>query len=81
MRKLRVNLNEINKVQAFVKVIGKCDFDTEIISGRYVIDAKSIMGVFSLDLSKPLTLVLNSDDNKKLDSITNKLINMGIMCK
>ena len=40
----------------------RCDYDVDIISGRYAIDAKSIMGIFSLDLSKELTLNIHSDD-------------------
>lgn len=49
----------------------ECDF--EIISGRFVVDAKSIMGIFSLDLSKKLTLVIQSDDECEIDKIKNKI--------
>ena len=61
MKTLQISLNSIDKVKAFVNDITKfyCDFD--LLSGRYVIDAKSIMGIFSLDLSKPITLNVHAE--------------------
>lgn len=56
MKTLQVSLNSIDKVKNFVNDITKFDCDFDLVSGRYVIDAKSIMGIFSLDLAKPLTL-------------------------
>ena len=53
MKTIKVSLNSIDKVKTFVNEIIKYDFDFDLVSGRYVIDAKSIMGIFSLDLSKP----------------------------
>ena len=47
--------------------ITKFDNDFDLVSGRYVIDAKSIMGIFSLDLSKPIDLSIHAEDN--LDNI------------
>ena len=54
MKTVKISLNSIDKVKSFV-------------SGRYVIDAKSIMGIFSLDLSKPIDLSIHAEDN--LDNI------------
>ena len=62
MKTVSISLNSIDKVKAFVNDISKYDFDFDLVSGRYVIDAKSIMGIFSLDLSKPVTLVIHSED-------------------
>ena len=62
MRTVEISLNSIDKVKSFVNDINKFDFDFDLISGRYVIDAKSIMGIFSLDLSKPITLNIHADD-------------------
>ena len=62
MRTCNIMLNTINDVKAFVNTVSKYDFDVDLISGRYAIDAKSIMGIFSLDLSKELTLNIHSDD-------------------
>ena len=50
MKTLKISLNSIDKVKAFVNEISKFDCDFDLVSGRYVIDAKSIMGIFSLDL-------------------------------
>ena len=62
MKTVEISLNSIDKVKSFVNDISKFDFDFDLISGRYVIDAKSIMGIFSLDLSKPITLNIHADD-------------------
>ncbi|MBQ8170393.1 MAG: HPr family phosphocarrier protein [Oscillospiraceae bacterium] len=61
MTTAKININTINDVKNFVNIVTKCDYDVDIISGRYAIDAKSIMGIFSLDLSKELTLNIHSD--------------------
>ena len=62
MKTVKVNINTINDVKNFVSIVSRCDYDVDIVSGRYAIDAKSIMGIFSLDLSKELTLNIHSDD-------------------
>lgn len=56
MQSVMISLNSIEKVKYFVNTITQYDGDFDLSSGRYVIDAKSIMGIFSLDLSKPLKL-------------------------
>ena len=58
MKTIQISLNSIDKVKAFVNDITKFDYDFDLVSGRYVVDAKSIMGIFSLDLSKPLQLAV-----------------------
>ena len=63
MKTVRISLNSIDEVKSFVNAITQFDFDFDLISGRYVIDAKSIMGIFSLDLSKPIDLNIHADDN------------------
>lgn len=62
MTTTKICINTINDVKNFVNIVAKCDYDVDIVSGRYAIDAKSIMGIFSLDLSKELTLNIHSDD-------------------
>lgn len=71
MKTYQVSLNSIGKVKSFVNLISQFDFDLDLISGRYVIDAKSIMGIFSLDLSKPIDLAIHTDEN--LDEILEAL--------
>jgi phosphotransferase system HPr-like phosphotransfer protein len=63
MKTVQISLNSIDKVKSFVNSISQFDFDFDLISGRYVIDAKSIMGIFSLDLSKPIELAIHSETN------------------
>ena len=62
MKTVKININTINDVKNFVSIVSRGDYDVDIVSGRYAIDAKSIMGIFSLDLSKELTLNIHSDD-------------------
>ncbi|MCF8018342.1 MAG: PTS sugar transporter [Firmicutes bacterium HGW-Firmicutes-2] len=61
MKTIKVSLNSIDKVKVFVNAVSKYDSDFDLVSGRYVIDAKSIMGIFSLDLSKPIELMIHDD--------------------
>ncbi len=63
MKTVQISLNSIEKVKSFVNDICKFDNDFDLVSGRYVIDAKSIMGIFSLDLSKPISLNIHAEDN------------------
>ena len=67
MKTLQISLNSIGKVKSFVNAISQFEYDFDLMSGRYVIDAKSIMGIFSLDLSKPIDLTIHADEN--LDDI------------
>ena len=61
MKTVTINLGSIDKVKSFVNDITKFDVDFDLVSGRYVIDAKSIMGIFSLDISKPIDLNVHTD--------------------
>lgn len=63
MKTVKISLNSIDKVKSFVNDLAKFDADFDLVSGRYVIDAKSIMGIFSLDLSKPIDLNIHAEDN------------------
>lgn len=60
METVRISLNSIDKVKSFVNDITRFNSDFDLVSGRYVIDAKSIMGIFSLDLSKPIDLNIHA---------------------
>ena len=61
---VKISLNSIDKVKSFVNDLTKFDSDFDLVSGRYVIDAKSIMGIFSLDLSKPIDLNIHEEKNQ-----------------
>ena len=69
MTKATVSLQAINDVKDFVNIVMKYDFDIDLVSGRYAVDAKSIMGIFSLDLSKPLVLKINSTDENEIADV------------
>ena len=70
MKTVTICLNSIDKVKNFVNDVTKFDSDFDLISGRYVIDAKSIMGIFSLDLSRPISLNIHADGSE-LDAVMN----------
>ena len=72
MKTVKISLNSIDKVKAFVNDITKFDVDFDLVSGRYVIDAKSIMGIFSLDLSKPIELNIHAGE-PDMDNILSSL--------
>ena len=61
MKSINIKLDTIDKVKEFVNKINTFDGDFDLVSARYVIDAKSIMGIFSLDLSKPIDLNIHSE--------------------
>ena len=58
-RSIRLRLNE---VKDFVEAASRCNFDVDIFYNRYVVDAKSILGVYALDLTKTLTVSYNGYD-------------------
>ncbi len=61
MKTCNILLSSINDVKNFVNLVGRFDYDIDLASGRYIVDAKSIMGIFSLDLSKPIAVEIHSD--------------------
>ena len=63
MKTANIRINTIEDVKNFVTTVTKCNYEVDIVSGRYAIDAKSIMGIFSLDLSKPIDLAIHTEDN------------------
>ena len=70
MKSVTVSLKLAQDVKNFVEAVNKYDYDVDLKSGRFVVDAKSIMGIFSLDLSKPITLEVHAD---KCEPLMNEL--------
>ena len=68
MKSYEIFLKTIIDVKNFVNAINDFDFEVDLVSGRYVVDAKSIMGIFSLDLSRPITLRVFSDDLEQFEA-------------
>ena len=62
MRTCKIMLNTVADVKEFVNLVSGCAYEVELVSGRYAVDAKSIMGIFSLDLSKPIDLAIHAGD-------------------
>lgn len=62
MKTVAIKLSTIGDVKLFVNIVAKYDFDVDLISGRYAIDAKSIMGIFSLDISKEIKLEAHTQE-------------------
>ena len=71
MKTVKISLDSIEKVKSFVNTIARFDADFDLVSGRYVMDAKSIMGIFSLDLAKPINLNIHGNDS--MDNIVEAL--------
>jgi phosphotransferase system HPr-like phosphotransfer protein len=61
-----IKFNSISEVKDFVDIVAGFNYDIDLVSGRYVIDAKSIMGIFSLDLNKPIKMVAYTEDPSQL---------------
>lgn len=72
MQEVQISLKSINDVKQFVQTLTMFDGEFELISGKYIVDAKSILGLFSVDLSKPVTLRIEVTDSK-LDDILNAI--------
>lgn len=74
MQTFNLLLSSINDVKDFVNIVSKYDFDVDLTSGRYVVDAKSIMGIFSLDLSRPIKVEVHDDNCEAFMAEIDRLI-------
>ena len=66
MEAVTISLTQVNQVQKFVNVVSKVPYVVDMVSGRYTINAKSLLGIYSLDLNRPLQVVMYSDDCEAL---------------
>lgn len=73
MKKVSINLNDPTLIKAFVNIINKYPFEMDLHSGRYLVDAKSILGIFSLDLSKSIELEIHSDNEEEINNLLDKI--------
>ena len=74
MKEFNVKIVTIDDVKKFVAAVTGFNYDIDLISGRYAIDAKSIMGLFSIDLSKELKLRAHTDDTAELEAVLSDYI-------
>ena len=66
MKSVMIRLSLVENVNKFVNIVSRYPFDMDLRAGRHVVDAKSILGIFSLDLSRPITLEIYHDDCTQL---------------
>ena len=71
MKSMKIRLSTIADVRDFVNIVAKSDTDIDLASGRYVVDGKSIMGIFSLDLLHPVEMNIRGEAG--LDDLLNKI--------
>lgn len=69
MEKLTINFNDITDVENFVEIVGKYNFDVTLSQGKYEVDGKSLMGIFSLDITKPIDILVTKKDTSFIDEI------------
>ena len=65
MKKIQITLSSIQDVRKFVNAVTLLDFEVDLEQGRYIVDAKSIMGIFALDTLSPINLIAHSDDTEE----------------
>ncbi len=70
VKNVYISLPSAAQVQAFAETLTKLDGDFDLISGRYILDARSMMGIFSLDLQKPLQLRINQESDATMQALT-----------
>ena len=73
MKKVLITLSSIDNVKKFVNEINMLPCDADLVSGRYTVDAKSIMGIFSLNLSQPIELDIHSDNEELCNAFVEKI--------
>ena len=65
MKKIQITLISIQDIRKFVNEVTLLDYEVDLEQGRYIVDAKSIMGIFALDTLSPITLVAHSDNTEE----------------
>ena len=73
MKSVNILLPDVAAVKLFVNIIEQCDFDADLVSGRYRINAKSMMGIFSLGAEGPVTLELHPEDEEAVNQLIKKI--------
>ena len=74
MKEVYIKLQTINDVRKLVSVVEKYPFSVDLSEGRYLVDAKSLMGIFSLDLLQPIKLIAEKDDPQLLEELKDIIV-------
>lgn len=81
MNTVKIQFRGFESVKNFVNILTKYDNEFDIVDRRYVVDAKSIMGMFSLDLTHPLDLKIHSEDDAVINSVISDLETFNYIAK
>lgn len=74
MIKTKIKLSMISDVKEFLDVAFKIECDIDLVKDRYIVDAKSTLGIFTMDLSKPIELVIHSNDESLMELFTKWIV-------
>ena len=74
MQEISIKLNDMLSIREFVKEVVLLDYDVDLVQGRYIVDAKSIMGIFALDITSPIKVVANTSDASKFFNTIEKYV-------
>ena len=69
MKKVQIKLVTVEDIRSFVNIMAKYNGELDLQQGRYIVDARSLMGIFSLDLLKPVDFVINSDCEDTVNAV------------
>ncbi len=72
MKIVKIRLTQVDQVREFVELTSNCNYDVDLVSDRYTVDAKSLLGIYSLDLSNPLQVVIYGDDSEEYEKALEK---------
>ena len=74
MQEINIKLTDMLSIREFVKEVVLLDYDVDLVQGRYIVDAKSIMGIFALDITSPIKVVANTNDASSFFAAINKYV-------
>ena len=74
MQEINIKLTDMLSIREFVKEVVILDYDVDLVQGRYIVDAKSIMGIFALDITSPIKVVANTNDASSFFAAINKYV-------
>ncbi len=74
MQAVTISLTQVSQVRELVNLVGQAPCDVDMVSGRYTVNAKSMLGIYSLDLSKPIRILIHSDDCDDLKKALEKFM-------
>ena len=74
MQEIQIKLTDMQSIREFVKEVVLLPYDVDLVQGRYIVDAKSIMGIFALDITSPIKVVANTNDATEFFSAISQFV-------